>query len=64
MTIWHDADLESKPKGSVLLVRGYGKHKSLISGFWEEEDEEWYDDLDGEPVYHVTNWSILPEFPK
>lgn len=63
MTIWHSAQNEEKPNGSVLLFCGSGSFTYMVSGFWDDDDQEWYDDDDGDIVYHVQDWSILPERP-
>lgn len=59
MTNWVDAE----ERKSVDVVLTYSFRGSYASAAYDEEDDEWYDD-DGEMVYGVTHWSILPEAPQ
>lgn len=62
MNKWNSVDNE-RPQRSVLLYAGVGKYTYMIQGFYDSDDEEWYDDLNGEIIYHVSHWMELPEKP-
>ena len=63
MSEWISVEERNRPTDSVLVYADYGKETFIIQAFWDGDDEEWYDHLDGELVRHVTHWQPLPTPP-
>jgi len=64
MSKWIDKE-DSMPEQEdadvTINVLLYLSPDMLVSGFYSQEDNEWYD-FDGDLVDDVTHWMPLPEF--